>query len=177
MFRNNLAAESIAVVLFLSLVSFGCVAHEERIATLASSDKVYELPDPLGRLVVSYATDGNGRPSLRFKCALFEGEAPLAALTDLPNPGWDRLTVRYSFSSTSPISELSTIIIKVPLDGTPDVFWVMTDAIFLFDATGKLTRFLQWVPTARPSEERSFNEIWKIGSGISAESLMQGPRE
>lgn len=153
--------------------SFGAVGDEEDIAPLASFTKTYELPEPMGQLVVSYAADSQGNPTLKFKCSLFEAAAPLESLTDLPRPAWDRLSVNFgNYSDKAPL-----ITMYIPLEGTADVFWVQTHAVFSFDANGNLRRFIKWVPGAQISSGDPRWEEWTIGAGISASSVLRRAEE
>jgi hypothetical protein len=179
-----------AVALVLAAFAVGRTrAHEEMIGPLVVIEKVYDAPEPLGRIVVRYdATEAE--PTLHLRHGRMIAKVPADALRDLPRPNWDAMTVPYAMTSfdvkTRAWVDRPYFYISVPLHGPAGKTWPTTAALFFFDKAGRLSerKLKQFMPIkdGRPRPDLppgeadvidAINEDWPAGGVESAEDLLR----
>src|SRR5688572_20008179 len=99
--QNGYLRRGLQVLLILTPTVLFVAAHEDSTAPLASVEKVYEAPGPLGRIKSVYSASDRTSPILKIECNLFNGTVPSEGLTDLPRPDWSQFTVAYSLAGPS----------------------------------------------------------------------------
>ncbi len=154
-------------------------AHEDMIAPLAKVEKVYAAPKPLGPLRVTYVgANREKEPALTIECNLFHGSVPAKGLTDLPRPDWERFFTAYSLTSyeSGKWTDRPYVYVQVPLLGPVGKPWEQTWVTFHFDANGKLVRRVKRFAPATNFIRVVWKE-WKIGSGVSAEALLESTKD
>lgn len=157
------------------------VAHSDLIAPLLKVEKVYAAPKPLGELRAVYARSDDGKEqALLVECGLFRRSIPANGLVDLPRPDWSSFHVSFSLTSfeSGKTVDRPYLNLVVPLHGPAGQSWEQTWATFHFDADGKLTRRLKRIiPLATPNSVDVLWKEWAIGSGLSAEALLEVPQK
>ncbi len=156
-------------------------AHEDDSAPLVKVEKVYAAPKPIGYLRVVYTCSEVGKPQiLLVECDLFRRTVPVDGLTDLPRPDWDRFGAAYSATSfeDGKWTDRPYLYLIVPLNGPRGENWEQTWATFHFNAEGKLTRKIKrFIPLPSPPDAVDMVwEDWEIGSGQSAQSVIEATR-
>jgi hypothetical protein len=170
----------VAILLALLLTSSSTAAHVDMIAPLLKVEKVYAAPKPLGKLRATYTRSEDGKEQgLLVECELFRRSVPANGLTDLPRPDWSAFYVAYSLTSDrSGKVKRPYLYLVVPLHGPVGTSWEQTWATFHFDADGKLTRRIKRIiPTASPNSVHVLWEVWEIGSGVSAEAVLDAAQK
>ena len=171
------------VALWLALVFVApyAAAHEDQHAPLAKADNVYATPKPLGQLRVVYtAAKDAGDAGLSVECDLFRAAVPAAGLADLPRPAWDRFTVAYSLTNYEggKWTDRPYVYVMVPLYGPAGQAWEQTWVTYNFDADGKpVRRIKRFIPDPAGKFIRSVWKEWEIGSGVSAEALLEAAKD
>jgi len=171
----------VAILLAILLTTPRASAHVDMIAPLTKVEKVYAAPKPLGKLRATYTSEEDGKkPALVVECEAFRASVPEIGLEDLPRPDWSSFSVAYSLTSfeSGKWVERPYLYLKVTLHGPPGRSWEQTWATFHFDADGKLTRRIKrFIPNEATNSIRSIWKEWEIGSGVSAEILLESAKD
>ncbi len=165
----------------LVLAASSASAHEDMIAPLAKVEKVYATPKPLGQLRVTYSGAERGKePGLAVECELFRGSVPARGLSDVPRPDWERSLAAYSLTSyeSGKWTDRPYVYVQVPLSGPVGKAWEQTWVTFHFDADGKLSRRIKrFIRNEATNSIRVVWKEWEIGSGVSAEALLESAKD
>jgi hypothetical protein len=172
---------SIALVPVLVLGAAFAWAHEDVIAPLAKVEKVYAAAKPLGRLRVTYSgAERDKEPGLTVECEMFRVSVPAQGLADLPRPDWESFVAAYSLTSYQAGKWIDRpyVYVQVPLNGPVGKAWEQTWVTFHLDADGKLTRRIKrFIPDQGTNSIRVVWKEWAIGSGVSAEAVLESAKE
>ena len=170
----------VAILLVLLLAMSIAAAHEDVIGALVKVEKVYAAPSPLATLRAAYTASEHAKEqTLLVECGLFRRNVPAEGLADLPRPDWSSFYVAYSLTSFEGGKwvERPYFYLVVPLHGPVGKSWDQTWATFHFEADGKLTRRLKrLIPLASLDSVDTLWTEWAIGSGVSAEAVLEAAR-
>jgi len=175
------SVRALAALTAIFLLGPRAEGHEDMIAPLVKVEKVYAAPKPIGHLRVVYTCSEVGKPRiLLLECDLFRRTAPVDGLTDPPRPDWDRFGAASSATSFEDGKWIDRpyLYLIVPLNGPRGENWDQTWATFHFNAEGKLTRKIKrFIPLPPPQDTVDMVwEDWEIGSGQSAQSVIEATR-
>jgi hypothetical protein len=170
-----------AFFLAFMLAAASASAHVDMIALLAKVEKEYAAPKPLGRFRVTYSGPEAGKePGLAVECDLFRASVPAKGLADLPRPDWECFFAAYSLTSydSGKLTERPYVYVQVPLFGPAGKPWQPTWATFDFDADGKLIRRIKrFISSEATKGIRVVWKEWEIGSGVSADALLESAKD
>ena len=171
----------VALVPVLVLAAAFASAHEDVIAPLAKVEKVYAAAKPLGQLRVTYSgAERDKGPGLAVECELFRVSVPAKGLADLPRPDWESFFAAYSLTSyqSGKWIDRPYVYVQVPLNGPAGRAWERTWVTFHFDADGKLVRRIKrFISDRGTNSTRVIWKEWAIGSGVSAEAVLESAKD
>ena len=120
-------------------------------------------------------------PGLAVECDLFRASVPARGLADLPRPDWECFFAAYSLTScdSGKFTERRYVYVQVPLSGPAGKApWEQTWATFHFDADGKLVRRIKRFTSNKATNSiRMVWKEWEIGSGVSADALLESAKD